>query len=468
MFFPRQMPSADRQSKGRRAVSVHKYDGPYDGKPHFIPDDILREIFELCVLGALADEPDHQSFGETDCRYTNKAPWTLTQVSRQWRAVSISLSSIWATITVDADSYFPGQFGGRDPHGERRFQQFLERSKGADLRISWTKMEYLNGPASEVDNILFEMLLSEAKRWRFVKMDANYDLLDKLSNTTFPRLLSFSCHATSSFTIDAPALQHAELFDFSIENPSDTALPWTALKTYRCTDSDLLPITRLSSVTDLTITARSPDSWSLQNHEQASVDPFVCHVRRLTVTDKEVRYMGEQTLVESLLSNFSFTALTTFVLNTTASPFASMITIPIALPCVTKFALSSGISVSIEDFNTLLHAMPALNILWLQAGQTTLRCLETLRIMDIAPRLTALYIDPELTLESDHQAILESIDIVVSSRISVLTDVFCVKISERYWWAELEEHATVREKSSTREAGVRVRFEEVVKEEIFV
>ncbi|KAK0197994.1 hypothetical protein F5146DRAFT_1017759 [Armillaria mellea] len=67
-----------------------------------IPDDMLRHIFSFCVYGVydLLDED-----GTSNTLDSRKPPWTLSQVCRSWRRISLSTPSLWSCLSIDFEQY---------------------------------------------------------------------------------------------------------------------------------------------------------------------------------------------------------------------------------------------------------------------------------------------------------------------------------------------------------------------------
>ncbi|PBK79445.1 hypothetical protein ARMGADRAFT_885885, partial [Armillaria gallica] len=63
-----------------------------------IPDDVLKHIFSFCVhevYDILEEDDVPNSLG------SRKPPWTLSQVCRSWRRVSLSTASLWRCLSID-------------------------------------------------------------------------------------------------------------------------------------------------------------------------------------------------------------------------------------------------------------------------------------------------------------------------------------------------------------------------------
>ncbi|KIY64859.1 hypothetical protein CYLTODRAFT_424835 [Cylindrobasidium torrendii FP15055 ss-10] len=96
-----------------------------------IPDDVLREIFEYCVPWCRMSGCGSDSFPENSSLDSTLAPWTISQVCRNWRSVALSHPRLWATWHIPLGS------------GSNTFQSHLHgiqvlrvRSAGIPLRLS--------------------------------------------------------------------------------------------------------------------------------------------------------------------------------------------------------------------------------------------------------------------------------------------------------------------------------------------
>ncbi|KAJ7036290.1 hypothetical protein C8F04DRAFT_1095997 [Mycena alexandri] len=134
-----------------------------------LPTELLAKIFSHCVEGRAYDwDP------------ATNVEWILVQVSRAWRALSISTPQIWSRIRMTSAST-PKNI---DLKAVLLLQ--LERSAhspltiGFDLKLSWEK------PRRPV----LAALLSARDRWQDVYIRSSDFLLFR--STTFPKLMKLS------------------------------------------------------------------------------------------------------------------------------------------------------------------------------------------------------------------------------------------------------------------------------------
>ncbi|KAK0440838.1 hypothetical protein EV421DRAFT_1960830 [Armillaria borealis] len=67
-----------------------------------IPDDVLRHIFSFCVHEVYDLLEERDTLNSLDSRHP---PWTLSQVCRSWRRVSLSTASLWRCLSIDFEQY---------------------------------------------------------------------------------------------------------------------------------------------------------------------------------------------------------------------------------------------------------------------------------------------------------------------------------------------------------------------------
>ncbi|KAK0457490.1 uncharacterized protein EV420DRAFT_1548539 [Desarmillaria tabescens] len=94
-----------------------------------LPDDILTVIFELCVRNPTKLLDSWHSY-DYDSLVTDDAPWTLSHVCRQWRAVAVNTSRLWSCVNLT--------FSDSEELGNERYllELQLERLKGHDISLS--------------------------------------------------------------------------------------------------------------------------------------------------------------------------------------------------------------------------------------------------------------------------------------------------------------------------------------------
>ncbi|KAK0445872.1 hypothetical protein EV421DRAFT_297494 [Armillaria borealis] len=133
-----------------------------------LSDDILREIFVHC--GKEWDDfylahPLHDSIK------TTLPPWTISQVSRQWRCVAISTSRLWSSISLD----FPSYTANHAVSLSFKLGLCLQRAPKCDLALRIHSTTDLSG------HPIFPMLLMSMSRWKRLRIDVPCETLHSLS-----------------------------------------------------------------------------------------------------------------------------------------------------------------------------------------------------------------------------------------------------------------------------------------------
>ncbi|PBK84180.1 hypothetical protein ARMGADRAFT_897714, partial [Armillaria gallica] len=64
-----------------------------------LPDDILTVIFEHCVRNPTKLLDSWHTY-DYDSLVTDDAPWTLSHVCRQWRAVALNTARLWSCVNL--------------------------------------------------------------------------------------------------------------------------------------------------------------------------------------------------------------------------------------------------------------------------------------------------------------------------------------------------------------------------------
>ncbi|KAK0506591.1 hypothetical protein EDD18DRAFT_37073 [Armillaria luteobubalina] len=67
-----------------------------------IPNDVLKHIFQFCVHEVY---DLLEGLGTLNSLESHHPPWTLSQVCRSWRRVSLSTASLWRCLCLDFDQY---------------------------------------------------------------------------------------------------------------------------------------------------------------------------------------------------------------------------------------------------------------------------------------------------------------------------------------------------------------------------
>ncbi|KAK0187567.1 hypothetical protein F5146DRAFT_1225992 [Armillaria mellea] len=161
-----------------------------------IPDDILTVIFEHCVRNP-AKLLDSWHIYDYDSLVTDDAPWTLSHVCRQWRAVTLNTARLWSCVNLT--------FGDSTElaNGGYLLELQLERLKGHDISLS------ISNPAD--DHPLLPLIIP-----KFIPQCTT--LMLNVSYTFF--------HALTAYSESFARVTHLALqLNPNAENPGDTRVP---------------------------------------------------------------------------------------------------------------------------------------------------------------------------------------------------------------------------------------------------
>ncbi len=122
-----------------------------------IPDDVLKHIFSFCVHGVydiLEEDDVPNSLG------SRKPPWTLSQVCRSWRRVSLSTASLWRCLSIDFEQY-------REPKDVHLHQFMLglhiQRARQCQLTIRLSSVNDISSHA------FIPILLTSIPHWKHLR-----------------------------------------------------------------------------------------------------------------------------------------------------------------------------------------------------------------------------------------------------------------------------------------------------------
>ncbi|KAL0945297.1 hypothetical protein HGRIS_000803 [Hohenbuehelia grisea] len=142
---------------------------------HKLPVELITDIFAICHT----TEADNRRDSTTGC-----ARVTLSHVCSRWRAVSLSMPTLWSTITIHA------------PRGSSiaRLEAHLERSAMCPLTmhfisdVTFSTYEY----NVEIMKSNVAKTIIHAQRWKSVQLGLTYEhanpILDLLQSTSYPSI----------------------------------------------------------------------------------------------------------------------------------------------------------------------------------------------------------------------------------------------------------------------------------------
>ncbi|KIY65658.1 hypothetical protein CYLTODRAFT_424174 [Cylindrobasidium torrendii FP15055 ss-10] len=218
----------------------------------YVPDDILGRVFEYATPWCFADGIEEESFPPS--YYTGKpdAPWILSHVCRNWRAVCHSLPHLWSTVCLKF-SHIRGPW----PVFTEKMDAIDQRSSPLPLRV------YIRD--YESDQAL-PSLLKASHRWscvRFVSYGSGKNShVDIFHDRLFPRLTHLALEPSpypKPAHIMAPRLQNLELLQGVID--CGLVLPWDQITQYTSTNTDLEFIGHMKNLEKIIINERSASRY---------------------------------------------------------------------------------------------------------------------------------------------------------------------------------------------------------------
>ncbi|KAJ7722239.1 hypothetical protein B0H14DRAFT_3170192 [Mycena olivaceomarginata] len=211
-----------------------------------IPPELLCNIFTLGMppvkIGEMTVIPATEGCIFQD-PWILGGPRVLGQVCSLWRAVALSLPSIWTSITV---------FSTTTPHEFSLLTTQLVRTaqEPLDVHIRFTSRLRTWERYSDEFHLFLVTLVSHSRRWRTLHLQFDihqrpYVAFNALGPGTLPILqeLVFSGPGLNhineyNFFKDAPALRRVVLGTRGMSLVGNIALPWTQLTTYKATYLD--------------------------------------------------------------------------------------------------------------------------------------------------------------------------------------------------------------------------------------
>ncbi|KIY64342.1 hypothetical protein CYLTODRAFT_425316, partial [Cylindrobasidium torrendii FP15055 ss-10] len=211
----------------------------------YIPDDVLGRIFEYATPWCLEDGAEKDSFPPGWFLDETSAPWNLSYVCRNWRAVCLSLPLLWSASCVPWVESYSGWV--------ERLDTVYRRSGPLPLRLYFHHI-----PQGRLPIVLS---LESAHRWRCVRLNIHWDRdsnddITVLHDYLFPHLTHLAlCQEGQKREfpkIVAPCLQNLELVDACIPYRC-LNLPWSQITRYKSTESDHVFIGLMKNLKEIII-----------------------------------------------------------------------------------------------------------------------------------------------------------------------------------------------------------------------
>jgi hypothetical protein len=208
---------------------------------NLIPPELLCYIFTLLVPPLKSDSSSPVISTVNAPLFSRPwifgGPWVFSQVCSHWRALSVSLPTLWTSITV---------FTTISPRKLSLLNIQLSRTESAPLDLH---IDFTSGTRSPPNFDLFDpflaRLVSYSARWRALHLEFNAgwvpdETIAALNGIALPLLeeLALGGRGVSYFEndfsfADAPVLRRLVLGAHSKEFTRKIALPWTQLTSYR-------------------------------------------------------------------------------------------------------------------------------------------------------------------------------------------------------------------------------------------
>lgn len=212
-----------------------------------IPDDILRTIFHWLVTSEYGRK--------TSCNdpvSSKYSPWTLSRVSRGWRALVLSSPRLWSTINV-----IPHNSMKSKKHGLfllSKLELVLHRSAGCDLAIRLSDKPMLCN--SSLSQNLDQLLLTTG-RWRSLDVVGDAFLLGILIACPFDNLVELSVRWSLSYRPPAQAryvFKNAwNLRRLTVRGEGSIDVPWERLTMFSTDIHGLSNLPKLTAVETLAL-----------------------------------------------------------------------------------------------------------------------------------------------------------------------------------------------------------------------
>ncbi|KAJ6471865.1 hypothetical protein C8R45DRAFT_936534 [Mycena sanguinolenta] len=127
-----------------------------------MPPELLGEIFSRTLSSM------REIWSQTDL--TADSPWVLSHTSSSWRAISLSIPSLWSGVAIDYS-------GATVPHYPLETQ--IQRARNVNLKIHFYAFP---GPHSRCQIQTFELLSQHSLRWEELAIGITPDIIPFLAS----------------------------------------------------------------------------------------------------------------------------------------------------------------------------------------------------------------------------------------------------------------------------------------------
>ncbi|KIY64306.1 hypothetical protein CYLTODRAFT_457333 [Cylindrobasidium torrendii FP15055 ss-10] len=288
----------------------------------YVPDDILGRIFEYVAPWSIAED----SFPPPDVSGELGAPWILSHVCQNWRAVCLSLPNLWSAFRVP----FGKQDASRSPWFAEKMDTVYWRSEPLPLRLC----------VDDVSTASLPVLLKSTHRWRCIRFTSRRpsgcSQADIFHNRLFPILSHLSLIREDDSTptnILAPSLRNLELIQTSVH--CKLVVPWEQIVWHKSTNSDIEFVGYMKNLEELVMVGNYCYTEDNDNDVQDTRRITLPKVRRLEFDNRPVRY--GISFPYRLFNQYHFDSLRTLIIDI-CDP-SPCITFAFSLPSVIELSL---------------------------------------------------------------------------------------------------------------------------------
>ncbi|KAK7013795.1 hypothetical protein R3P38DRAFT_3003999 [Favolaschia claudopus] len=197
---------------------------------HRLPNEMLADIFDLCVPEELYWISDTITVDDEMNRLAHSHLLQLAQVCSRWHRVAMHTPKLWSLITVDVDYWSPGVSDGVNSILANLLESSLARGQDFPLTLNIGIADSIS-PNGEA---IGEMVLQHAHRWREVYIWSRGAPNMALSSATIKLDQLVKLDLNVELWKDVQVFRSTPaLTDFSFSGYLDNqpTVPWTQLKT---------------------------------------------------------------------------------------------------------------------------------------------------------------------------------------------------------------------------------------------
>ncbi|KAJ7670003.1 hypothetical protein DFH06DRAFT_1179797 [Mycena polygramma] len=283
------------------------------GQPpiELLPLELLSQIFILLVplqtptSAAIPVIPRHNSRGPLRL----DVPWVFGQVCWKWRALSISMPSLWTNITVSSTvvpRQLPLLYTQLSRTGNAPLNVLVRFTANPRRRPRSRRWRYRASPEpvpfDQSLHTFLPALVAQSARWRTLHVRfggspappefpvLSPKSLEGLEMVEFSGYTMYSPRSFIKLSKPAPALRRAILAHIGVEIVSRLRLPWAELTTYGAVADPLAHIRRLASMPALVECELSVTRRSSQTFQGGSLVTLQ-YLRRLVLWDPDSEFL---------------------------------------------------------------------------------------------------------------------------------------------------------------------------------